>query len=143
MTPPVRPSWLSWPTYNQLIAHEYNHVVKQQLEAASRRARRILSAKTECRRPTVHLLGEAGAGKSTLKDTLGRGYFSSFFNVRFARGFSLSRSTGKADISDGSRLSFPRAPSVVCNSGISKEYGESWLLCVGERGRRFFTFHLQ
>eukprot|EP00752_Nemacystus_decipiens_P009822 g8764.t2 len=59
----------------------FGEEVENKLEAALRRARRILSAKTECRRPMVHLLGEAGAGKSTLKDTLGRGYFSSFFNT--------------------------------------------------------------
>ena len=40
-----------------------------------------MSLPVETRRTTVHLLGDAGVGKSTLKETMGRGYFSALFNV--------------------------------------------------------------
>lgn len=60
-------------------------LIIEQLMVGAERARSLLSTKQETRRTIVHLLGEAGVGKSTLKNTLSRGYFSSFFNVRVAK----------------------------------------------------------
>ncbi|CAN0025441.1 unnamed protein product, partial [Ectocarpus sp. 12 AP-2014] len=59
----------------------FGEEIETKLAVALKGARGILSGSVECRRTTVHLLGEAGAGKSTLKETLGRGYLSSFFNT--------------------------------------------------------------
>lgn len=55
--------------------------VSFQLSLASELARGMLSLPVETRRTTVHLLGDAGVGKTTLKETMGRGYFSALFNV--------------------------------------------------------------
>lgn len=55
----------------------------RQLAAALERARSLTSVKMEKSRTIVHFLGDAGAGKTTLKESLelSRSYFSSWFNV--------------------------------------------------------------